>query len=365
MGSIENLRPALNISQNYYNVNPRSTIGTTTEISYYLRSLFSIVNSSQTSSVSEKLFSSNNPKSFCPHCFGLGVETVVSESLLIPDRDITLRDGAILYFKGSPESKEQKYLEALCEHYGIDIDKKVSQLSDYELRQLLYADDQIRCKLAYKEGKRKKQHYVTLRGAIPAILERISDSDPSAPSTVYAKYLEEIPCHVCGGTKLRKEVLEYKIGGLNYADIESMELTALFSWIQQLSDKRISPSKKEFVEQLVNSILCKLNALMQLDVGYLCLNRPIPTLSGGERQRVRIATQLTCSLKGLIYILDEPCKGLHYRDITKVVTATRNLVCRGNTVIAIEHNKQYISSADCIIELGPVGGPDGLYTGYL
>lgn len=113
VGSIENLRPALNISQNYYNVNPRSTIGTTTEISYYLRSLFSIVNSSQTSSVSEKLFSSNNPKSFCPHCFGLGVETVVSESLLIPDRDITLRDGAILYFKGSPESKEQKYLEAL------------------------------------------------------------------------------------------------------------------------------------------------------------------------------------------------------------------------------------------------------------
>lgn len=361
VGSIENLRPALNISQNYYNVNPRSTIGTTTEISYYLRSLFSIVNSSQTSSVSEKLFSSNNPKSFCPHCFGLGVETVVSESLLIPDRDITLRDGAILYFKGSPESKEQKYLEALCEHYGIDIDKKVSQLSDYELRQLLYADDQIRCKLAYKEGKRKKQHYVTLRGAIPAILERISDSDPSAPSPVYAKYLEEIPCHVCGGTKLRKEVLEYKIGGLNYADIESMELTALLSWIQQFSDKRISPSKKEFVEQLVNSILCKLNALMQLDVGYLCLNRPIPTLSGGERQRVRIATQLTCSLKGLIYILDEPCKGLHYRDITKVVTATRNLVCRGNTVIAIEHNKQYISSADCIIELGPVGGPDGGY----
>ena len=101
-----------------------------------------------------------------------------------------------------------------------------------------------------------------------------------------------------------------------------MELTALFSWIQQFSDKRISPSKKEFVEQLVNSILCKLNALMQLDVGYLCLNRPIPTLSGGERQRVRIATQLTCSLKGLIYILDEPCKGLHYRDITKVVTAS-------------------------------------------
>ena len=361
VGSIENLRPALNISQNYYNVNPRSTIGTTTEISYYLRSLFAIVNSDQASSVSEKLFSSNNPKSFCPHCAGLGVETVVSESLLIPDRDVTLRDGAILYFKGSPESKEQKYLEALCEHYGIDIDKTVSQLSNDELHQLLYADDQIRYKLAYKEGKRRKQHYVMLRGAVPAILERTSGGDSSAPSIVYAKYMEEIPCHVCGGAKLRKEVLEYKIGGLNYDDIESMELTGLYSWMKNFKDDRISLSKKELVGQLINSILCKLSVLIQLDVGYLCLNRSIPTLSGGERQRVRIAIQLTCSLKGLIYILDEPCKGLHYRDITKIVKATKDLIHRGNTVIAIEHNKQYISSSDCIVELGPVGGPDGGY----
>ena len=361
VGSIENLRPALNISQNYYNVNPRSTIGTTTEISYYFRSLFAIINSDQASSVSEKLFSSNNPKSFCPHCAGLGVETVVSESLLIPDRDVTLRDGAILYFKGSPESKEQKYLEALCEHYGIDIDKKVSQLSNDELYQLFYADDKIRYKLAYKEGRRRKQHYVMLRGAVPAILERTSGGDPSAPSVVYAKYMEEIPCHVCGGAKLRKEVLEYKIDGLNYDDVESMELTVLYSWMRKFSDDRISLSKKELVGQLINSILCKLKALIQLDVGYLCLNRPIPTLSGGERQRVRIATQLTCSLKGLIYILDEPCKGLHYRDITKIVKATRDLIHRGNTVIAIEHNKQYIASSDCIVELGPVGGPDGGY----
>lgn len=361
VGSIENLRPALNISQNYYNVNPRSTIGTTTEISYYLRSLFAIVNSDHTSTVSEKLFSSNNPKSFCPHCAGLGVESAVSESLLIPDHDITLKDGAILYFKGSPESKEQKYLEALCEHYGIDIEKKISQLSNTELYQLLYADDQIRYKLAYKEGKRRKQHYVMLRGAVSAILERTSDGDPFASSTVYAKYLEEIPCHVCGGTKLRKEVLEYKICGLNYADVEGMELTLLYSWMRTFSDDRISPSKRELVGQLINSILCKLKALIQLDIGYLCLNRSIPTLSGGERQRVRIAAQLTCPLKGLIYILDEPCKGLHYRDITKIVKATQDLIRRGNTVIAIEHNKQYISSSDCIVELGPVGGPDGGY----
>lgn len=361
VGLIENLHPALNISQNYYNVNPRSTIGTTTEISYYLRSLFAIINSDNTTSVSEKLFSSNNPKSFCPNCAGLGVETIVSESLLIPDRGVTLKDGGILFFKGSPDSKEQKYLEAFCEHYEIDINKKISQLSKKEIHQLLYADDQIRYKLSYKEGKRRKQHYVMLRGAVPAILEKATNNDSSATSGVYSKYMEEVPCHICGGSKLRKEVLKYRIGGLNYYDVESMELTSLCTWMKGFKDKRVPLSKNELIKQLIHSIIFKAEALIQLDVGYLCLNRPIPTLSGGERQRVRIATQLTCSLKGLIYIMDEPCKGLHYRDIIKIIKATKDLVHNGNTVIAIEHNKQYISSSDQIIELGPVGGPEGGY----
>ena len=153
----------------------------------------------------------------------------------------------------------------------------------------------------------------------------------------------------------------YKIGGLNYNDIESMELSSLYSWMNGFSDDRIPSSKKELVSQLIHDILCKLEVLIQLDVGYLCLNRSIPTLSGGERQRIRIAGQLTCSLKGLIYILDEPCRGLHYRDIEKIIKATRDLLHRENTVIAIEHNKQYIASSDHIVELGPVGGPKGGY----
>jgi len=361
VGSIENLRPALNISQNYYNVNPRSTIGTTTEISYYLRSLFAIVNSGQMMGVSESVFSSNNPKSFCPHCFGLGVETVVSEDLLIPDREKTLRSGAILFFKGPPEGKEQKYLEALCEHYGIDVDQKVSQLSQSELYQLLYADEQIKYKLSYKEGRRRKQHYVFLRGAITAIRERTVNGDPFEASVAYSKYMEEVPCHVCGGAKLRKDVLEYRVGELNYDEVERMELTSLYSWLREFNDNWVLPAKRDLVSQLVDSMLRKLEALIRLNVGYLCLNRAIPSLSGGERQRVRIAAQLTCALKGLIYILDEPCKGLHYRDVTSIIQATQDLIRRGNTVIAIEHNKRYIASADHIVELGPVGGPQGGY----
>ena len=361
VGIVENLRPALNISQNYYNVNPRSTIGTITEISYYLRTLFAMLNSKKNEILSENIFSSNNPKSFCPHCSGLGIETIVSKSLLIPDEEKKLKDGAIIFFKGSSESKEQKYLEALCDQYGIDINKKVSDLTKNELNLLLYSDEKIRYKLSYKEGKRRKQHYVFLQGAASAIMERVKQTDNSMSSVVYSKYMEDVPCHICGGAKLRKEILDYRVNGLNYYEVENMELLSLKTCLLDFDYDKISKSKKELVSQIINSMLCKIQSLIQLNVGYLCLNRAIPSLSGGERQRVRIATQLSCPLKGLIYILDEPCKGLHYRDIKSIVQSTQDLVNNGNTVIAIEHNKQYIASADNLIQLGPVGGPNGGY----
>jgi excinuclease ABC subunit A len=359
--SIKNLRPALNISQNYYNVNPRSTIGTTTEISYYLRTLFALLNNANNNGVSENIFSFNNPKSFCPHCLGLGIETIVSESLLIPDKSKTLRNGGIVFFKGSTESKEQKFLEAMCEHYDIDINKRVDELSDQELYYLLYSNEKIKYRLSYKEGKRRKQHYVFLQGAASIIMEKISQSDNPLTAVSYAKYMENVPCRVCGGTKLRNEILNYKINGLNYSEVENMELILLQDWLKSFDYGNISLSKKELASQVINSMLNKINSLIAINVGYLSLSRAIPSLSGGERQRIRIATQLTCSLKGLIYILDEPCKGLHFRDITSIIQATRNLIANDNTVIAIEHNKQYISAADNIIELGPVGGPDGGY----
>lgn len=359
--SIENLRPALNISQNYYNVNPRSTIGTITEISYYLRTLFSLVNSDANNGVSENTFSSNNPKTFCPNCNGLGVEMVVSPELLVPDSDKTLREGAILYFKGSAESKEQKCLEAICEHYGIDIDKKYSKLTKNEIEKLLYTEEVLRVKISYKEGKRKKQHFVSLQGIVPLLKDQIASADSMTQAAPYSKYAATTICHVCNGAKLGQRALEYTVGGLNYNEVESLEINALQSWLKNFKDKRITEDKKVLVEQIKDSILQKVKALVELNVGYLCLNRSVPSLSGGERQRVRIATQLTCSLKGLIYILDEPCKGLHHRDIVSIIDATRSLIQKGNTVIAIEHNKQYISEADYKIELGPVGGPEGGY----
>lgn len=355
---IENLRPALNISQNYYNVNPRSTVGTITEISYYLRSLFSIINN-----VPENIFSSNNPKSFCPNCYGLGIETIVSEDLLIPDREKRLIDGAILFFKGPADSKEENTLKALCELYGIDIHKKISDLTKEELNLLLYSNEKVKYKLSYREGKRKKQHYIYLQGAIATINEKLKSMDISS-STMFSKYMEDVTCHVCNGSKLAPSILLYKVDGLSYDEVERLELNDLFNWLINFDYHKIDQSKNALVSQLIEGMTHKIKSLISLNVGYLSLNRTIPTLSGGERQRVRIANQLNCSLKGITYILDEPCKGLHYRDIGSVIDSTRDLINKGNTVIAIEHNKQFISSADNLIELGPVGGPEGGYLIY-
>ncbi len=361
VSSVENLRPALNISQNYYNVNPRSTIGTVTEISYYLRSLFSIINSDSKNTISENVFSANNPNSCCTNCYGLGIETVVSESLLIPDKEKTLLEGGILYYKGTSEGKEQAVLKALCEYYNIDVNKRISELTKKELSLLLYSNDKIQQRISYKEGKRRKQHYVTLQGAITDIQEKITLTNNTTSSSMYQKYMEEIPCHVCNGTRLKNEVLNYKVNGYNYYEIENMEFSRLYKWLKNFSYNDILESKKDLVSQLIDSMKIRTDALIRLNVGYLCLNRSIPSLSGGERQRIRVAAQLTCSLKGLIYILDEPCKGLHYRDIDYIIQATKDLISKGNTVVAIEHNKKYIASADNVIELGPVGGPDGGY----
>ena len=170
-----------------------------------------LIGSKKDEVISENIFSANNPKSFCKHCNGLGIETVISEQLLIPDRNIKLRDGAIIFFKGPAESKEQKFLEALCEQYNIDIEKTISELSETELNNLLYSDEKIKYKLSYKEGKRRKQHYVLLQGAVSIIQEKISRLDSNSNSNVYSKYMEDVPCHVCGGSRFQKKILDYKI----------------------------------------------------------------------------------------------------------------------------------------------------------
>lgn len=360
---IRNLRPALNVSQNYYNVNPRSTIGTVTDISYYLRTIFSLYAAEKYNrQVDVNFFSANNPSSCCKRCKGLGEEYVVSEELLIPDFSKTLEKGGITYFKGTKTSLEHKLLEASCDYFGIDINSKVSDLSEDELYNLLYREEEIEFSLRYKSPKgRSKQKMLKRRGVVPELKGQLDQIDIPSVFASISKYLTKDTCSCCGGKKLREEVLEICIEGVNISDVEQFSFEELLVWLQLVGDKIEKMNCREQIKQLIVDAEKRINSLIRLHLGYLNLSRRIPSLSGGEVQRVRLSNQLSCSLSGILYILDEPCKGLHYKNINSVIEASKELIQKGNTLISIEHNKQYISKADKIIELGPVGGPDGGY----
>ena len=236
---IRNLRPALNVSQNYYNVNPRSTIGTVTDISYYLRTIFSLYAAEKyNKQVDVNFFSANNPSSCCKRCKGLGEEYVVSEELLIPDFSKTLEKGGITYFKGTKTSLEHKLLEASCDYFGIDINSKVSDLSEDELYNLLYREEEIEFSLRYKSPKgRSKQKMLKRRGVVPELKGQLEQIDIPSVFASISKYLTKDTCSCCGGKKLREEVLEICIDGVNISNVEQFSFEELLVWLQLVGDK--------------------------------------------------------------------------------------------------------------------------------
>ena len=360
---IENLKPALNISQNYYNVNPRSTIGTVTDVSYYLRTLYAFLYSREKKkNVDINFFSANNPASCCPKCKGIGEVYAISEEALIPDRNKTLSSGGIIYYKGEKSSLEHKLLTAICEHYGIDIDSKIKDLSNKELNILMYREEPIEFSLRFKSpsGKYRSKTIKSI-GVIPELEKKLKDIDIPSTFLNISKYLIKVKCNECNGKKLRKEIINYQICKKSISDIEEMELTDILSWLNQMLLEYNTFEGYDQLFQLSKDIGNRIKKMNELNLGYLSLGRSIPSLSGGEVQRIRLANQLNCSLTGLLYILDEPCKGLHFKNINTIINTTKELVAKGNTVIAIEHNKSYISNADKIIEMGLEGGKSGGY----
>ena len=358
---ILNLRPALNISQTYYNVNPRSTVGSVSEISFFLRGLFAIAASTKEKTYSEKDFSSYAIGSCCPKCGGTGEEYVIAEELVVPDKSKKLNEGGILYFKGSQTSYEYKALLALCEYFNINPEKRIDELSFDEYNNLLYTKEKIKFRLRFKSNGAMKQQVVFLQGAITKLNEKLEDSLKNGNLLGVSKYTEKRACSLCNGLKLSKEKLDIKLCKLNISEVEALPLIQLQNWLDEVEKKYKNTAVFDTLIPILQQIRTKVSFLFDLRIDYLSLSRTIPSLSSGERQRLRFTNQLGCTLKDLIYILDEPCRGLHFRDIKNIILATKDLIRNGNTVIAIEHNKQYLSEADTIIELGPKGGPEGGY----
>ncbi|MCF0132671.1 MAG: ATP-binding cassette domain-containing protein [Blautia sp.] len=361
--SITNLRPALRVSQQYYNHNPRSTVGTLSNVSHYLRSLFALViNFEENTALTEASFSPNDIDACCPHCKGLGDEYVVDMDALIPDWDKSLKQGGIRYYSGQASSIEVKTLEKLCEYKGIDLNTPICKLSSSELDFLLHNTEPISISIRYKTPKgRSKQQTLKVKGAIIELEEQLKHIDQPSTLASISKYLKKDECHICHGSRFSNKPLDYRVNNSNVAQVEAFQMPDLKLWISEVREKYQSTAIGNVISALATQIDSRITNIIDLNLPYLSLSRSIPTLSGGELQRLRIAIQLGCSLAGLLYILDEPCRGLHERNVQTIVKASKLLVDKGNTVISIEHNSEYISSADRIIELGPVGGPSGGY----
>lgn len=345
---ITNLSPCLLIEQKKLGTNPRSTVGTVTEIYTYLRLLYSrlgipIYDSSY--------FSFNTPKGACEACGGLGFEISVDLDKLI-DYDKSLNEGAIKHRTWKVNSR---YFNIEKVSNLFDMDKKIRDYDEKELYNLLYKESTILSQESYGIV----QNY-SHEGIVTRLMRRQGDSRGLLINEYDRLFFKEMSCTHCCGSRLNEKVREVKVNDCTLVDLLNMELVDLYKFIDNITDSIV----KDIVDKMRKDILNIIN----LGLGYLTLNRGINNLSNGESQKIKLAKSMNTNLNELVYIMDEPTVGFHHRDVTKIVDAIKNIVSKNNTAIVVEHNRALIESADNVIDIGPGSGTQGgniLYNGKL
>ncbi|MFC1617832.1 ATP-binding cassette domain-containing protein [Patescibacteria group bacterium] len=340
--SIKNLSPTISIDQRKLLGNPRSTVGTATEIYSYLRLLFSRFGSQKNLSAGH--FSFNNPKGACPKCKGLGVEYFIEPTTIL-DFNKSLNEGASRINIFKPGSR---YLNIIKLSGKIDLDKPLKDYSKKELDFLLYSP---RVVLSNKE--RGFVQTFSHDGIINRLIGRASDLRGISASKERRekKFWSKKPCAKCHGARLNQKALSSKIAGRNIGDFANLQLSDFIAQIKKIKNK----GSQEIVTRIVENT----QYLIDVNLEYLSLNRGLDTLSGGESQRIKLARELGTDLIEMVYVLDEPTAGLHPRDVQKLIDLLQSLRDDKNTVLVVEHDEQVIKAADNIIELGPGAGKKG------
>lgn len=296
--------------------------------------------------IEPRLFSFNNPEGACQDCQGLGLRQVADPDLVLPNPRLTIAEGAIRPWSRttSQTSWYQKALQQLAEKYQFSLDTPVSELSKTTLDIILHGEP----------GEDEDR----FEGVIPNLERRYRETDSEYLKSEIEKYMVEKICQVCGGQRLRIEVLSIKIDNKNIIDVTAMTIEEATKFFKELKN-RLNERDLMIAEPIVKEISSRLNYLLEVGLGYLTLNRTSSTLAGGEAQRIRLANQLGSGLTGVVYILDEPSIGLHARDHEKLLKTIEELKNRGNTVIIVEHDKETMLRADYVIDMGPGAGEQG------
>ena len=302
------------------------------------------------------MFSFNSPHGACPECNGLGGKLYFAPELVVPNKEISLREGAIVPWGKKTSVYFYQMLDALSRHYGFDIYTPFKNLPEKVHEVLLYGSGDEEVEFYYEKGERRYYYKKPFEGVLKNLERRYHDTGSSDVMEELARYMNTQPCPVCNGSRLKKEALFIKIDGRSIADTTNMSIKECARFFKGL---KLGKADREIARRVLKEIEERLGFLINVGLDYLTLERPAATLSGGEGQRIRLATQIGSSLMGVLYILDEPSIGLHQRDNKKLLDTLKRLRDLGNTVLVVEHDEETILSADYVIDMGPGAGEDG------
>ena len=312
--------------------------------------------------IEPRLFSFNNPVGACQHCDGLGTEYFIDRDLVIPNKDISIRDGAIAPWSrtSSPSPYYLQTLMALSEHYSFSIDCKWSSLPEKFQKIILDGSEDEKITFNYDDGSRTFKTTKPFEGILNNLKRRYLETDSNWMREEIEKYQSKSDCSKCNGYRLKEEALCIKINKSNIGDISKLTIDEAILWFDNLQ-KKLSKKDTEISKNIIKEITERLFFLKNVGLNYLTLSRESGTLSGGESQRIRLASQIGSGLTGVLYVLDEPSIGLHQRDNDKLLGTLSRLKDLGNTVIVVEHDEETMNSADHIIDIGPGAGIHGGY----
>jgi excinuclease ABC subunit A len=310
------------------------------------------------SEIEPRLFSFNNPFGACPKCGGLGVEQHIDADLVIPDKERTLRKGAIAPWAKSSSPYYVQTLTALGKHYKFTLDTKWKDLPKKTQDAILYGSGDTEIRFSYDDGMRAYDTKRVFEGVITNLERRFRETDSDWAREEIARYFTDVPCDACKGFRLKPEALCVKIDGKHIGEISDMSVKGAAQWFTELP-QRLTSKQNEIAGRVLKEIRERLKFLVDVGLEYLTLARASGTLSGGESQRIRLASQIGSGLTGVLYVLDEPSIGLHQRDNARLLETLRRLRDLGNTVIVVEHDEDAIRSADEVVDIGPGAGIHG------
>ncbi len=306
-----------------------------------------------------RTFSFNSPFGACPVCSGLGSRMVISEDILFPDRNLTLRQGglnAMGFNSAEGNGVTAQYFAALGEKYGFDLDTPIKDIPEKGMKAMLYGTGAEKVTLVYDTPTGQGKYATTFEGIIPAMERRYEETSSETMKIAYEEYMEEEPCPACNGQRLKPEALGVTVGNKNLAEVSELSIVNVREFFQNLT---LTETENMIAAPILREIDARLGFLTDVGLGYLTLGRAAGSLSGGEAQRIRLATQIGSALMGVLYILDEPSIGLHQRDNQKLIATLKRMRDLGNTLIVVEHDEDTMKAADWIIDVGPGAGIHG------